>query len=100
MTQLEKVTQQNAAMVEQASAAAGSLEEQSKALSGAVGAFRLNDTVHTPVAAKPAAPVAKKPLEKKKPVEVKTPHLAVVAKAKPKAAHKGNGHLEEGWQEF
>jgi methyl-accepting chemotaxis protein len=41
MTQLEQVTQQNAAMVEEASAAAGSLEEQSRSMSGAVGAFRL-----------------------------------------------------------
>jgi len=42
MTQLEKVTQQNAAMVEEASAAAGSLEEQSKALASAVGVFQLS----------------------------------------------------------
>jgi methyl-accepting chemotaxis protein len=41
MTQLEKVTQQNAAMVEQASAAAGSLGEQSRVLAGAVAVFRL-----------------------------------------------------------
>jgi len=41
MTQLEKVTQQNAAMVEEASAAAGSLEDQSKALANAVSVFRL-----------------------------------------------------------
>jgi len=41
VTQLEKVTQQNAAMVEEASAAAGSLQEQSRALGDAVSAFRL-----------------------------------------------------------
>ncbi|HJS37351.1 MAG TPA: methyl-accepting chemotaxis protein, partial [Burkholderiales bacterium] len=41
VTQLEKVTQQNAAMVEEASAAAGSLEDQSRALGDAVSAFRL-----------------------------------------------------------
>jgi methyl-accepting chemotaxis protein len=35
------VTQQNAAMVEEASAAAGSLEDQSRALAGAVAVFRL-----------------------------------------------------------
>jgi methyl-accepting chemotaxis protein len=43
MTQLEKVTQQNAAMVEEASAAAGSLEEQSRALASAVSAFQLSE---------------------------------------------------------
>jgi methyl-accepting chemotaxis protein len=42
VTQLEKVTQQNAAMVEEASAAAGSLQEQSRALGDAVSAFRLS----------------------------------------------------------
>jgi len=41
MTELEKVGHQNAAMVEEASAAAGSLEEQSQALTGAVASFRL-----------------------------------------------------------
>src|SRR5262252_8271113 len=42
MTQMGKVTQQNAAMVEQAAAAAGSLEDQSQALAAAVSAFRLS----------------------------------------------------------
>src|SRR5262244_3093255 len=41
MTKMEKVTQQNAAMVEEASAAAGSLEEQARTLGHAVGAFQL-----------------------------------------------------------
>jgi len=110
MTQLEKVTQQNAAMVEEASAAAGSLEDQSKALASAVGVFKLSGE-HTPVAAKPVEakkPVAaNKPIEARKPVEAKKrqpqkpqpqnpqPHAPAAV-----AAKKGNGHLEEGWQEF
>jgi methyl-accepting chemotaxis protein len=104
MTQLEKVTQQNAAMVEEASAAAGSLEEQSRELASAVGAFTLAEQ-HGLVAPAPkhAAPKAaeRKPAEKtesKKRVEVKTPHIHTLA-AKV-SAKKGNGHLEEGWQEF
>jgi methyl-accepting chemotaxis protein len=39
--QLEKVTQQNAAMVEQATAASASLEDQASALTRAVGNFKL-----------------------------------------------------------
>jgi methyl-accepting chemotaxis protein len=104
MTQLEKVTQQNAAMVEEASAAAGSLEEQSRELASAVGAFTLAEQ-HGLVAPAPkhVAPKAaeRKPAEKtesKKRVEVKTPHIHTLA-AKV-SAKKGNGHLEEGWQEF
>ena len=38
---MDKVTQQNASLVEEASAAAASLEEQAARLTEAVGAFRL-----------------------------------------------------------
>jgi methyl-accepting chemotaxis protein len=41
VTQLDQVTQQNAALVEQAAAAAGSLEEQARRLSVAVEVFEL-----------------------------------------------------------
>jgi len=41
MTQIDTVTQQNAALVEQAAAAAGSLEEQAQRLKEAVATFRL-----------------------------------------------------------
>ncbi len=41
VTQMDTVTQQNAALVEQAAAAAGSLEEQAKRLKQAVSTFRL-----------------------------------------------------------
>jgi len=107
MTQLEKVTQQNAAMVEEASAAAGSLEDQSKALANAVSEFKLHDeamrSAPAPkVSAAKAAEVkhaeVKKPAATLKVVEAKKPQARVPA-AKP-VAHKGNGQLEEGWQEF
>ena len=73
-------------------------------LASAVGAFKLEEVQHSIAAAKPAAPVArapahvpaaKKPVEKK-PVVAKTAHAAVAKTP----AHKGNGQLEEGWQEF
>jgi methyl-accepting chemotaxis protein len=41
VTQLEQNTQQNAALVEEATAAAGSLEQQARALTAAVAGFRL-----------------------------------------------------------
>ncbi|WP_133647276.1 methyl-accepting chemotaxis protein [Paraburkholderia flava] len=43
VTQMEETTQQNAALVEEASAAAISLEEQSRQLNDAVAVFRLNE---------------------------------------------------------
>ncbi len=39
---MDQVTQQNAALVEQAAAAAESLEEQARNLNDAVGSFRLS----------------------------------------------------------
>ncbi len=44
VSQMDQVTQQNAALVEEASAAARSLEEQAEALVGAVAVFRLDAT--------------------------------------------------------
>ena len=41
--QMDQVTQQNAALVEEAAAAAGSLEEQAARLAQAVRVFRLDD---------------------------------------------------------
>ncbi|AXS81316.1 methyl-accepting chemotaxis protein [Dechloromonas sp. HYN0024] len=43
ISQIDDVTQQNAALVEQAAAAAESLEEQARGLAEAVGMFRLTD---------------------------------------------------------
>ncbi len=41
VTQLDQMTQQNAALVEQSAAAAESLREQARTLTDVVGAFRL-----------------------------------------------------------
>ena len=43
VTQLDQMTQQNAALVEESAAAAESLREQAQRLSGVVGTFRLSD---------------------------------------------------------
>ena len=45
VTQMDEVTQQNAALVEQAAAAAGALESQASDLKAAVSMFRL-DVLH------------------------------------------------------
>ncbi len=52
VTQMDSVTQQNAALVEQASQAAVSLEEQAALLNNAVATFKLSDSV-TRVGVKP-----------------------------------------------
>ncbi|MGP8437879.1 methyl-accepting chemotaxis protein [Paraburkholderia fungorum] len=48
VTQMDNATQQNAALVEQAAAAAASLEEQARALDHAVAVFRLAETDRSP----------------------------------------------------
>ncbi|MEW5289941.1 methyl-accepting chemotaxis protein [Erwinia papayae] len=56
VTEMDNVTQQNAALVEQATAAAASLEEQASRLTQAVAAFHLSDSVSRPLARQETAP--------------------------------------------
>ena len=76
ITQMDETTQQNAALVEEATAAARSMEEQAGALTQSVSVFKLHATVSAPVrqaiaaaaAPRPAAPpkaVARKPVARK-----------------------------------
>ncbi|WLS77417.1 methyl-accepting chemotaxis protein [Erwinia pyri] len=53
VTEMDNVTQQNASLVEEASAAASSLEEQASRLTQAVAAFHLSDSTPRRVAAPP-----------------------------------------------
>ncbi len=62
ITQMDEVTQQNAALVEEAAAAAESLEEQAQNLSVSVGTFKMDDKAGTAVAVRrETAPVARAP---------------------------------------
>ncbi|MGQ9659522.1 MAG: methyl-accepting chemotaxis protein [Thermochromatium sp.] len=60
ITQMDEAVQQNAALVEQAAAAAASLEDQTRVLSQAVSIFKLSSTaVRTQDRPRPTAPVRK-----------------------------------------
>jgi methyl-accepting chemotaxis protein-1 (serine sensor receptor) len=59
ISQMDEVTQQNAALVEEAAAAAGSMEDQAKQLTAAVAVFRTAQT-HTSSPAASAAPAVKR----------------------------------------
>ncbi|MBP6025937.1 MAG: HAMP domain-containing protein [Piscinibacter sp.] len=101
VTQLDQMTQQNAALVEQSAAAAESLKDQAQRLAQVVASFRLapssEPTLAAPVAlrvepvvATSAAPVARaeakpeaKPEPKAVPVAVKKPAAAKPASVKP-----------------
>jgi len=92
IVQMDETTQQNAALVEEASAAARAMEEQAHALTASVAVFKLQASASTPVrkaivaagtprqVATPKAAVRKRPARKPEPVLV-----------------EGDG---EGWQEF
>jgi methyl-accepting chemotaxis protein len=101
------VTQQNAALVEEASAAARSLEEQAGGLSHSVSLFKLEETAAPSsfgggrTAPRPAAPAPKaapRPVAKPAPKPVaKRPAAAANGKHAPAApADKGG----EQWTEF
>ncbi|HEX5093851.1 MAG TPA: methyl-accepting chemotaxis protein [Burkholderiales bacterium] len=92
VSQMEKVTQQNAAMVEEASAAASSLAEQSRALIEAVGAFRLQGRQAAPTLAAVRLPAGAQTGQAAAQLRHTASRLAL--------ARKGNGHLEEQWQEI
>ena len=58
ISQMDEVTQQNAALVEEASAAANSLEEQAEGLGQAIAAFKLEtQTLPIPASTRPSATV-------------------------------------------
>jgi methyl-accepting chemotaxis protein len=86
------VTQQNAALVEQAAAAAESMEEQAGNLSSAVAIFRLTQEAGRPAMTRAATPAKVSNLSNhRKPA-------AHHAAAKPKTVKAAGGDSE--WSEF
>ena len=77
VTQMDENTQKNAALVEEAAAAAESLEEQARLLAEAVALFKLkeSDGLRRPTLARPAAPTG--------PAVESRPAVAQLARAKP-----------------
>jgi methyl-accepting chemotaxis protein len=108
MQQLEKVTQQNAAMVEEATAASASLEEQASALTRAVGSFKLAEARGTGPAAAPAAMAAPRAAPQHSQAqkvaalpkrEGKAP-VAELPRAREQKRPDRSRAKEEGWEEF
>ncbi|MGN6651427.1 methyl-accepting chemotaxis protein [Trinickia sp.] len=101
VSQMDEVTQQNAALVEEASAAAQSLEEQAERLRAAVSVFQLVDngsaartntlppsSSRAPVAARTRAKAAPAPapaIRKRSAVPAKVPVVAGTPRAEPAA---------------
>jgi methyl-accepting chemotaxis protein len=79
VVQLDQMTQQNAALVEESAAAAESLREQSGRMAEAIGVFRLSSTAQRPAAVRPPAPRPAAPI-------AAAPRGAASAKPAPRPA--------------
>lgn len=88
VSHMDEMTQQNAALVEEAAAAAESLQSQADQLTRSVALFRLDDSQEQ------AAPVAKLALSNNKAAVKKLP-VAARVKALPSAAS-----AEDEWEQF
>ncbi|MDZ4349063.1 MAG: methyl-accepting chemotaxis protein [Xanthomonadaceae bacterium] len=101
ITQMDEVTQQNAALVEEASAAARSLEEQAGGLTEVVSRFVLSAD---PVAAPPQPSRVQRQAPSRpsaRPVAARSPAPANPRVVTPRArSGAANGSGDQNWQEF
>jgi methyl-accepting chemotaxis protein len=98
ITQMDEATQQNAALVEQAAAAAGSMQEQVNNLNQAVGIFKVNasDTGNAGV----VATLHVKPVSKEKLPQTKRTAKALHNLPAPIRRKVDSTAAESDWEEF
>jgi hypothetical protein len=89
---MDQVTQQNAALVEEAAAAADAMREQAGALAQAVGIFKLDGTN----AAASALPATARSVSNRKSAAA----APAVARRTPRAAARPQVASNDGWEEF
>ena len=103
--QMDAITQQNVALVEEAAAAAGSLQDQAGVLSKVVGVFHL-DSAPAQRAPRPAPAPARKAVVAARPAPAKAPapRAQVTAEVKPAvtkpAVSKKAAMANDDWEEF
>ena len=96
ITQMDHVTQQNAALVEQAAAAAASLQEQAENLAHVASGFKLDNATRM-------APARRAPAQRAVPAPARAaPRIKPVAAAQPRlSARKAPaGAVASDWEEF
>ena len=93
VTQMDDVTQQNAALVEEAAAAAQAMQDQVNSLNKVVGIFRVEAHAGAP---RPAAKAMAKPA----PVRRLAPPARPPAKAKAEAKAKAPALATDSWEQF
>jgi methyl-accepting chemotaxis protein len=105
ISQMDEVTQQNAAVVEEVAATAQTLREQAASLAHMVAEFHIGQGVAAPAAAaaRPVAPVRRpvaKPLPKPRVVPTVTRSVAASPKPAAQPAAKKAAQADDGWEEF
>jgi len=104
--EMDGVTQQNAALVEQAAAAAQSLQDQAAELANVVGVFKLDKNEgllsFQSAPAKPAAPVVKRiePAMRAAKSKAKASPVKSLPAAKPAVKKAASAASDDGWEEF
>lgn len=101
ISKMDEAVQQNAALVEEAAAAAGSMQEQANNLNAAVSIFKLSDNDNS--ASQAAARVRPAPAAQNKPAKSSLkslPKPAPRAEASSKPAKADDGSSEQDWEEF
>ena len=94
VAQMDEVTQQNAALVQQALSAASSLEEQAARLASVVSVFRLADGErHTPAAPLTAPKHSSQPLSQQQPALMRPA-------AQSQASRTTTVSAEDDWEAF
>ena len=96
ITQMDQVTQQNAALVEEAAAAAESLQDQAAKLAGVVATFRLEGLLSSPAASAPRRAPRALP-QRAAPKAVAAQPAAIPAKSQVRPAPAGH---DGEWEEF
>ena len=94
ITQMDEMTQQNGALVEQAAAAAESMQGQSQQLAGAVAAFRLAGD------GQPAARPPPPRVVPAAPPKAVAPAAPAVPKSKPAPKKLAPAAVNDDWEEF
>ncbi|QGZ40195.1 methyl-accepting chemotaxis protein [Pseudoduganella flava] len=101
ITSMDATTQQNAALVEEAAAAATSMREQAQRLAEAIAAFRIDERAATPAYAVRPAPVAPAPAAQPAQPRIAAPRAAPrVTAAKPKPGPATKAPSGDEWEEF
>ena len=102
VSQLDQVTQQNAALVEEMAAAADSLKSQAVRMTGAVAVFRVAANASAPLEPVPRAAAPMPPRSPQRPATVRAPAAPAARALPPKAKvrEKEKATAEADWEAF